>query len=100
MNPRTSCGIGALHTGENDWRCSGDGPCSRNAARWCGVQYPLFEARSYMGKTGSQAEIMRSRSTFAMMEAAAMETESASQRMIGCGKRSQSSLTASTRRYV
>ena len=42
------------------------------------VQYPLFDARPYMGKTGSHAEIMRSRSTFAMMEAAAMEAESAS----------------------
>src|SRR5208283_1556079 len=78
IKPRTSCGIGALHTGENDFRCSGDGPCSRKAARWCGVQYPLFEARPYMGNTGSQAEIMRSRSTLAMIDAAAMEAESAS----------------------
>ena len=45
MNPNTSCGIGALHTGANDCRCSGEGPCSRSAARWRGVPYPLFDAR-------------------------------------------------------
>src|SRR6202789_3066138 len=100
MKPRTSCGIGAFHTGENDCRCSGEGPCSRRAARWRGVQYPLFEARWYIGKTGSQAEIMRSRSTLAMMAAAAMERESASPWMIGCCGISQSSRTASIKKKI
>src|SRR5208282_1986794 len=78
IKPKTSCGIGALHTGANDRRWSGEGPCSRRAARWRGVQYPLFEAKPYMGNTGSQAEIIRSRSTFAIMDAAAIDAESAS----------------------
>ena len=42
------------------------------------MQYPLLEARPYTGKTGSHWAIMRSRSTFAMMDAAAIEAESAS----------------------
>src|SRR5579864_2785205 len=33
MKLNTSCGTGAFQTGANDWRCSGDGPCSRNAAK-------------------------------------------------------------------
>jgi len=37
MKVNTSCGTGAFHTGANDWRCRGDGPCLRKAARWCGV---------------------------------------------------------------
>src|SRR6476646_8864421 len=45
MNLRTSCGEGAIHTGANDWRCSGEGPYLRRFAMWCGVLYPLFDAR-------------------------------------------------------
>lgn len=45
MKPSTSCGTGFIHTGANDCRCRGDGPCSRSAAMWCGVLYPLLEAR-------------------------------------------------------
>jgi hypothetical protein len=37
MNPNASCGAGFCHTGANDWRCSGVGPCSRRAARCRGV---------------------------------------------------------------
>ena len=37
MNASTSWGTGAFQTGAKDWRCSGEGPCSRKAARWRGV---------------------------------------------------------------
>ena len=43
-----------------------------------GVLYPLCEARPYAGNTASHSHIMRSRSTFARIEAAAIEAESAS----------------------
>ena len=36
-NSRTSCSSGLLHTGANDWRCSGVGPYSNSAAKCCGV---------------------------------------------------------------
>ncbi len=32
MKLSTSCGMGALQTGAKDWRCKGEGPCSRRAA--------------------------------------------------------------------
>jgi len=43
-----------------------------------GSAVSLVRRQTIHGKTGSHAEIMRSRSTFAMMEAAAMDAESAS----------------------
>jgi len=33
MKANASCGTGFCHTGANDWRCNGLGPCSRSAAR-------------------------------------------------------------------
>ena len=36
-NSNTSCSTGLLHTGANDWRCSGVGPYFSNAARCWGV---------------------------------------------------------------
>src|ERR1041384_3385176 len=99
MKANTSCGVGAFHTGANDCRCNGEGPYWRKAARCLGVLYPLFEARPYMGNTGSQAAIKRSRSTLAMIDAAAMETDSASPWMIACCDWQQSSFNASTNRW-
>ena len=56
----------------------------------------MFDANLYSGKTGSQALIIASRSTLAMMEAAAIEAESASPWMMGVCSQSKAMRSAST----
>src|SRR5579859_1152380 len=78
IKANASCGTGFCHTGANDCLCRGVGPNSRSTARCLGVLYPLCDAKPYAGNTTSHSRMMRSRSTLARIDAAAIEADSAS----------------------
>ena len=52
MKLKTSCGTGALHTGANDCRCNGEGPCSRSAPRCGGCRIPYSTPDDTWGRPG------------------------------------------------